>query len=159
SGSVEDESIREPAPPEIVHKISGGPHVFISYRRDDGAFYADFLVAALMAEVPDVHIFRDEDTLKPGMVYPKKIDQTISECDIVLAVIGKKWTGSKADGTRRIDLASDWVRLEVAAALRHNKWVIPRLTGGARMPAKDKLPEDIGEIADRQAIVLTQKEP
>ena len=100
------------------------------------AFYADFLFAFLRAEVPDVRVFRDSDTLQPGMVFSEKIEETVAACDILLAVIGKKWAGPKVGGKRRIDEEDDWVRMEIAAALRLKKWVIPCLVGGAKMPGK-----------------------
>ncbi len=159
SGSVEDEPLAPAPAPQAKgeRKLSGGPHIFISYRREDSAFYADFLFACLRAEVPDVHVFRDSDTLQPGMVFSEKIEETVAACDILLAVIGKKWFGAKEKGPRRIDQEDDWVRREVATALKHEKWVIPCLVGGARMPARDELPSDIAALAERQGIVLSQK--
>lgn len=154
--SVEDEPAAAPAG-VAVPKVTGGPRVFVSYRREDTAFYADFLFACLRAEVPDVRVFRDSDTLQPGMLFSEKIEETIAACDILLALIGKKWLGAKADGTRRVDLQDDWVRLEVAAALRLKKWVIPCLVGGAKMPPKDQLPPDVAALADRHGVALSQK--
>ncbi|HEX4231302.1 MAG TPA: TIR domain-containing protein [Bryobacteraceae bacterium] len=157
AGSVEvDERVAKPAAP-AVPRISGGPHIFLSYRREDSDLYADFLFVCLRAEVPDARVFRDSDTLQPGMVFSQKIEETVSACDILLALIGKKWSGPKDDGTSRIHHENDWVRLEVAAALHLNKWVIPCLVGGAKMPSKQDLPPELAALPERHAVLLSQK--
>lgn len=149
-GSVEEDT---PAAPVVT----GGTRVFVSYRRDDSDFYVDYLFASMLAEVPEVLIFRDSDTLKPGMVYAEKIEETIAACDILLSVIGKKWAGAKS-GSRRLDSPDDWVRLEVAAALRQKKTVIPCLVGGARMPTKAEVPAELEGLIVRHAVTLSQND-
>lgn len=156
AGSVEDEPVAAAPAASAVRKVSGGPHIFISYRREDCSFYADFLFACLRAEVPDVHVFRDSDTLKPGMVFSEKIEETVAACDILLALIGKKWLGAKQGDTPRINRDDDWVRLEVAAALRLKKWVIPCLVGGAKMPARGELPPDLAALPGLNGVPLSQ---
>ena len=155
------EGAEEPAPAlaqPISAPVSGGPRVFISYRRGDGDFYADSLFDRMMAGVSDVAIFRDTDTLKPGMVYSEKIDQTLRTCDFLLVLMGKKWlNAADKEGVRRLEKSDDWVRLEIAAALRHGKTVVPCLIGGAAMPAQSDLPQEIAGLTLRHAVSLTQK--
>ena len=140
--------------------LTGGPRVFISYRREDSALYADFLFTCIRTGVPDVRVFRDSDTLQPGMVYSEKINETVGACDILVAVIGKKWLGTKeAGGARRIDLADDWVRLEIAAALQHKKLVIPCLVAGSEMPHEKELPPDLAGLTARHALVISETDP
>ena len=50
----------------------------------------------------------------------------------------------------------DWVRLEIAAALRHHKTAVPRLVGGAKMPLSRELPSEISEITLRHGVTLAQ---
>ena len=52
---------------------------------------------------------------------------------------------------------SKWVRFEIATALRTGKKVIPVLPDGATLPLPEKLPNDIGAIALRQARWLRQE--
>ena len=92
------------------------------------------------------------------MVFSEKIEETVAACDILLALIGKKWTGAKVGGRRRIDEEDDWVRLEIAAALRLKKWVIPCLVGGAKMPGKEELPPDLAALPERHGILLSHKD-
>ena len=155
------EGAEEPAPAAAQPTsapVAGGPRVFISYRRGDGDFYADSLFDRMMAGVPDVAIFRDTDTLKPGMVYSEKIDETLRTCDFLLVLMGKKWlNAADKEGVRRLEKSDDWVRLEIAAALRHGKTVVPCLIGGAAMPAESDLPQEIAGLALRHAVSLSQK--
>lgn len=156
-GSIEEELIATPAEPPTSPEPRGGPRVFISYRRDDSAIYADYLFASLRADVPDLRVFRDSDTLRPGMVYPDKIKETLAACDILLAIIGKKWLGAtNTGGKKRIHSADDWVRLEIAAALQYDKLVIPCLVGGARMPTQDELPQELAGLTLRQSITISK---
>jgi len=156
-GSAEDNLVPEFLEPGNEREPKRGPRVFISYRHDDSSFYADFIFTCLRAEVPDVRVFRDSDTLKPGMVFSEKIVETVAACDILLAVMGRKWFGTQGS-PRRIDLADDWVRLEIAAALQQQKIVIPCLVGGAKMPDKDALPADIAGLVLRHAVRISQND-
>jgi hypothetical protein len=157
--SVEKETPAH-AEQQVVEDLSGGPRVFISYRREEGDFCADVLFDRLLASVPEVRVFRDTDTLRPGMVFSEKINETICACDIVLALIGEKWlTATGHDGGRRLDRPDDWVRLEIAAALRHEKTVVPCLIGGARMPDRTELPPDLAGLEQRNAVILSQTVP
>jgi hypothetical protein len=155
------EGAEEPAPsaaPPTSAPVTGGPHVFMSYRRGDSDFYADSLFDRMMAGVPDVAIFRDTDTLKPGMVFSEKIDETLRTCDFLLVLIGKKWLNAADEkGVRRLEKSDDWVRLEIAAALRHGKTVVPCLIGGATVPARSDLPQEIADLTLRQAVSLSQR--
>jgi hypothetical protein len=159
AASVEGAEEPAPAVAQLTSTpVTGGPRVFISYRRGDGDFYADSLFDRMMAGVSDVAIFRDTDTLKPGMVYSEKIDQTLRTCDFLLVVMGKKWLNAvDKEGVRRLEKSDDWVRLEIAAALRHGTTVVPCLIGGAAMPAQGDLPQEIADLTLRHAVSLSQK--
>jgi hypothetical protein len=130
--------------------------VFLSYRRSDAEAMALILFYCLLSQIEGIQLFRDSDTLQPGMVYADMIDQTIANCDVVLVLIGKKWLGARhADGRLRLDDADDLVRLEVAAGLRQGKKVFPCLIEGARMPAAGQLPPDLQAMARIHATPLT----
>ncbi len=75
---------------------------------------------------------------------------------MLLCVIGRHWlTLRDESGRRRIDDAADFVRLETASALRRDIPVVPVLVHGAVMPPAGELPEDLRELAFRNAIQLT----
>jgi hypothetical protein len=71
-------------------------------------------------------------------------------------VIGPHWLDiASQTGGRRLDDPNDFVRLEVASALKRNIAVIPVLVHGATMPPVDRLPEDLTDLAYRNAVELT----
>jgi hypothetical protein len=74
----------------------------------------------------------------------------------LLALIGPDWLNAKDDnGRRRLDDPNDWVRLEIARALKRGIPVIPVLISGARLPHKESLPDDIANLLDHQAATVT----
>ena len=132
------------------------PATFISYRRDDAAGYAGRLHEALERRLGEDQIFRDIDTLEPGLDFVDAIGSRLRECRVFLAVIGREWLDAKdAAGHRRLEQPHDYVRLEIAGALaRPDVRVIPVLIEGATMPAPEALPENIRALARRHAMNL-----
>ena len=132
------------------------PATFISYRRDDAAGYAGRLHEALERRLGEDQIFRDIDTLEPGLDFVDAIRSRLRECRVFLAIIGREWLDAKdGAGHRRLDQLHDYVRLEIAGALaRPDVRIIPVLIEGATMPAPEALPEDIRALARRHAMNL-----
>ncbi len=128
--------------------------VFISYRRDDTAGYAGRLYDALTVEFDKSQIFIDVDSIHPGEDFVQVIDKRIASSSVVLVLIGKGWLNSGGVNSRRLDDAKDFVRLEVASALRQKIPVIPVLVGGARMPSVGDLPEPLAALAHLNAIEI-----
>ena len=63
------------------------------------------------------------------------LSERVGKCDALLAVIGKHWVfGSNSDKKRRLDDPTDFVRVEIEAALTRDVPVIPVLVDGAAMP-------------------------
>jgi hypothetical protein len=128
--------------------------IFISYRREDSQWPARTLRDALARYVanPDTDIFMDIDNIPLGVNFAGHIDKQIAQCDLVLALIGPKWTGATdAQGHRRLDDPQDFVRLEIAHALKRGIPVVPVLLDDARMPTPSELPDDLRELAMRNA--------
>jgi hypothetical protein len=98
----------------------------------------------------------DVNAIQPGRDFRKAIDDCIHECSVLLAIVGREWLESKgALGRRRLDDETDFVRLEIASALRRDIPVIPVLVRGAKMPRAEQLPADLQELAYRNAVELT----
>lgn len=94
--------------------------------------------------------------IEPGRDFRKAIDQSVATCTVVLAVIGQEWLDMRdSHGGRRLDDASDFVRIELASALRRDIPVVPVLVRGAKMPQAEQLPDDLKELAYRNAVELT----
>jgi tetratricopeptide (TPR) repeat protein len=134
------------------------PRIFISYRREDSLPYAGRLFDGLAARFGDDQVFMDIDTIQPGDDFLAVIERKVDSCDALLAVIGNQWAKSiDARGRRRIDNPDDYVRLEIATALRRRVRVIPVLVQGAPMPGPDELPPPLQRLARHNALEIDNK--
>jgi hypothetical protein len=130
--------------------------IFISYRRDDSEGQAGRLYDDLVRQFGDGLVFMDVAAIEPGLDFRKVIDQSVSSCGVLLALIGPAWLDTKDEtGRRRLDDALDFVRLETAAALKRDIPVVPVLVAKARMPRAEQLPDDLKELAYRNGVELT----
>ena len=135
--------------------------IFVSYRRDDAGGHAGRLVDRLTARFGDDAVFMDVQDIQPGDRFAKSIDDTIARCDCIVAVIGPRWVGLMQARTQALGAEApaeaaqeDFVRHEIAAALRRDIPVVPVLVGGARMPTRQELPGDIAALSQRHAIEI-----
>lgn len=133
--------------------------IFVSYRRLDSQSAAGRLADHLREHLPRVPLFRDVETIEPGVDFVEAINRALQSCGILLAVIGPRWVSlTDANGRRRLDDPNDYTRLEIVTALqRNNVRVIPVLVEGAQMPDAGQLPEDLQPLCRRNAIELTDK--
>ena len=67
------------------------PGTFISYRREDAAGYAGRLRESLERRLGAARVFRDVDTLRPGQDFVQAIESRLSDCAVMIAVIGREW--------------------------------------------------------------------
>ncbi|CAN5282628.1 hypothetical protein BH23BAC1_BH23BAC1_09940 [soil metagenome] len=129
-----------------------GKNIFISYRRQDAAGEAGRLADSLKHYFNDDQIFMDVETIEPGVDFVEVISKAVSSCDVLLAVIGPRWLSiAHSDGKRRLDDPDDFIRLEIATALKRNIRVVPVLVNDASMPSADQLPEELASLVRRQA--------
>jgi TIR domain len=129
--------------------------IFISYRRDDSSASAGRLYDRLLPRLPKNHIFIDVD-LDPGIDFVEAIETSVSSCDILIAVIGKRWLlSSVGKGKRRLENPEDFVRVEIATALKRKIRVIPVLVDGASMPRPSDLPDDLKLLARLNALEVS----
>jgi hypothetical protein len=131
--------------------------IFISYRRSDAQGWAGRFSDSLTTELGRTTIFRDIDTIPPGVEFDAFISEAVGSCDVLIALIGPTWLTASESGKRRLDDPHDFTRMEIVAALRRNIRVIPALVGGARMPRPDELPDDLKPLARRNAYELTDR--
>jgi hypothetical protein len=127
--------------------------IFINYRRDDCIATAGRLHDRLVQSIGRKNLFMDVDHIPAGVDFRAHLEAQIAACDILLVLIGPQWlTAAHAKGGRRLDDASDYVRVEIAAALARGVRVIPVLVDGARMPGADDLPDPLQTLALRNAV-------
>jgi hypothetical protein len=130
--------------------------IFISYRRDDSEGEAGRLSDDLAHRFREDSVFMDVNAIQPGRDFRKAIDESIHKCSVLLAIVGLGWLESRdGAGHKRLDDENDFVRLEIASALQRDIPVVPVLVRGARMPRAEQLPDDLKELAFRNAVELT----
>jgi hypothetical protein len=84
--------------------------IFISYRRSDSSAWAGRLRDRLHDRFPQDEIFMDVEQV-PGIDFIEAIKKKVGSCDVLVAVIGKRWLRSSKGGRRRLDDPEDFVRL------------------------------------------------
>jgi hypothetical protein len=93
----------------------------------------------------------DSDSIPLGRNYTTVINRVLGECNVVLAIIAKDWLAARdTKGRRRLDLDTDWVRIELETALARDIAVIPILVGDAELPSVEELPPSLRELVRRQ---------
>lgn len=129
--------------------------VFISYRRDDTAGEARALYKDLVVSLGEDSVFMDVDSIALGRDFREALHERLESCDIMLALIGDEWLDTNnVRGQRRLDDPDDFVRQEIAAALKRNIPVTPVLLQGVQMPTADELPKDLESLAYRNGFEL-----
>ncbi len=129
------------------------PKIFISYRREDSRHAVGRLHAALKPLVKDPRrdIFIDIDNIPKGVDFVEHLDGQVAQCDVMLAVIGPNWltVADPHTGKRRLDDPGDFVRIEVASALKRGIPVVPVMLDDTRIPSADSLPDDLRALSRR----------
>src|SRR5205809_5803339 len=108
---------QQPTQPTETDKVS----VFISYRHDDSAGHTGRLWDAFVQRFGAEQVFMDIDGIRFGDDFREVINQRVSSCDVLIAVIGRQWlTIADTKGQPRLQNPNDFVRLEIKAALERN---------------------------------------
>lgn len=129
--------------------------IFINYRRQDSEGYVGRLYDHLAQHFQRDDLFMDVDSIPPGADFVQVLETAVAQCDVMIAVIGPGWlTCADESGERRLHQWNDFVRIEIASALKQNKLVIPVLVGRARMPTPNDLPDDLHPLCRRNAVEL-----
>jgi hypothetical protein len=139
-----------PQPP--AKQFSG---IFVSYRRDDSSGHAGRLSDRLVEHFGRDRIFMDIDTIEPGEDFVTVIENAVGSCEVLIAIIGRNWLSSPGGTMGRLENPNDFVRLEIATALRRDIRVIPVLVQRASMPTPQDLPDDLAKFVRRNAVELT----
>ncbi len=135
--------------------------IFINYRRQDSAASAGRIYDRLKTTFGAAGLFMDVDNIPAAVDFSDYINDKLAECDIVLVLIGKDWLDAReispdsAGYDRRLDNPQDFVRIEIATALRRGIPVMPVLIDGAPMPNGMALPSDLRALARRNAARTT----
>jgi hypothetical protein len=132
------------------------PKIFLCYRRDDTQGFARGIYENLAGKYGREQVYRDIDSTPAGVRYATWIESRVSQCDVMLVLIGNNWSSAKdLTGQRRLDLPKDWVRHEIEAALRREIPIIPVFVQGAPMPSENELPASISDLTGFQSAEVT----
>jgi len=131
--------------------------IFISYRRIDSRVYAGRLFDRLARHFGPSAVFMDtEGGIARGADFVNTLERAVAGVNAMVVVIGDHWSTCCDDrGLRRLDNDEDWVRQELASALRRDILVLPVLVNGASMPRAEDLPENIRGLARKQAAEIS----
>lgn len=122
--------------------------IFISYRRQATGGQTGRLYDRLKQVFGEHNVFMDIVSIPAGETFESYILSEIDRTDVFLAMLSEKTLD-------RIQDPSDWVRREIAYALsQEHVLVIPVLVDGFAMPDSANLPEDIRDLARRNAELL-----
>jgi TIR domain-containing protein len=141
------------------------PHgcVFISYRAADQPLAAAAIHDALARRFGADRVFRDCASMGAGQHYPTAIRAALESATVLVAVVGPRWLTLIEPRTsgRPIDRGHDWVREEIACALRRGIPIIPVMLkdtpeNAARLTPAE-LPEDIRQFAKLQTLEFSQR--
>ena len=144
-----------------------GYDIFICYRREDSQATVDHIYEWLVRAFGRDATFKDVDAIPVGYSFPGYVNSRLAGCRVALIVIGPTWPSVVAkDGTYvgqpRLADPADHVRIEVERALALSPvneageptsglLLIPLLVQGARMPAREQLPDSLRSLSDRTA--------
>ncbi len=87
------------------------------------------------------NVFYDVDSIPIGKNFRRFLDNEVSRCNVLLAIIGPRWLNQFNDQKeRRLDTRNDFVRIEIESALKREIPVVPILVGDAQIPNKEENP-------------------
>lgn len=117
------------------------PLIFISYRNNDTSGETGRMADHLKTVIDKQYFFLDIESLGKGEIFPPLLKKSIEQCEVFIAVIGPCWI-------ERLKMnedsgAIDYVRMELAMALKKKKRILPVLVKDAKMPSASQLPKDL----------------
>ncbi len=96
-------------------------------------------------------IFKSSESIPPGADFAEVLVSQAAACKLMCVLIGPEWLDARnEDGVRLLDRDHDWVRVEIATALRAGNRVVPVLLGDAMLPDASELPAEIAELGRLQ---------
>lgn len=122
--------------------------IFISYRRSDGFATARLIYDRL--EKAGYSVSFDMETLRSGD-FNTQLYERIENCKDVVVIVSP-------DALKfRDNPEHDWLRLEVAHALKHRKNIIPIFLRNVVVPQKEDMPEDIAELVMKNGVTASEE--
>src|SRR5688500_18003927 len=87
-----------PAPPAptvagqpTTQQLSATPAIFLFFRRDDSSDVTGRIYDRLTQHFGKQAVFKDVDSIPLGVDYRKHLGDSVGQCDVLLAVLGRQW--------------------------------------------------------------------
>jgi tetratricopeptide (TPR) repeat protein len=124
--------------------------IFINYRTVDARFGAAATFELLAEHVDRSRIFLDNQSMRPGSIYPERIQAALESMRVLVVLIGPNWLTGPGGERPLLHRDDDWVRREIRTAIERAVPIVPVLLDGIALPDPDALPADIRPLAYRQ---------
>lgn len=149
------DSARDTPPSSSLSGSRGSPLIFLSYRRGASSDVTGRIYDRLVQHFGQESVFKDVDSIPLGVDFQKHLSDSVAQCQLLLAVIGKEWVGKhEPEEDIGLDNPRDFVRIEIESALQRRIPVIPVLVQGASLPQEGKLPTSLQVLAYHNAIFV-----
>jgi hypothetical protein len=143
------------AQPNALSSAGGGPTIVLSYRRADSSGVAGRLFDRIRDRFGAPNVFMDIDSIPFGTNFRTHIQNTLTSCKIVVALMGKNWVGKRFFPFQaRIFDANDPIRLEMHTALKMNVPILPVFVDGAKVENM-RLPRELADLRELNAAPLS----
>lgn len=124
------------------------PGVFVNYRTGDGEWAAALVKRELSERFGAGQVFYASQSIRLGEDFSREILSGLRRCEVLLALIGSRWSGATdREGVRRLDKPDDWVRREINEAFDSGLRVIPVLMDGIDPLREADLPDALKRVA------------
>jgi hypothetical protein len=132
--------------------------VFINYRTKDCVSAVNEISRTLAKFLGKRLVFHDYQSIDPGAEFRQAIYNALSECIVVLVVIGPRWLSMlrerQAEAPGEVDYVVEEIRLALERERNGACRVIPVLVEGASLPTATDLPPSIKDLAFRQTVSI-----
>ncbi|MEV8506333.1 hypothetical protein AB0368_16070 [Actinoplanes sp. NPDC051475] len=134
--------------------------VFLNYRTADAALGAVMVDERLSARFGPDAVFRDNRSIALATRFDTVLWKRLRSADVVLALIGPHWFEPGTSGEPAINDPQDFVRRELAEALRLAIDVCPVLLGeDTPLPRADQLPRGLKTLPKHQYARIRTRDP
>jgi hypothetical protein len=133
------------------------PTIFVNYRTGDGDWAASRIDGALSDRFGSHEVFLAPKSIPPGSDFEDDILSAVRSSTVLLVVVGADWLRKDTNGQRGLDDPADWVRREIAEAIKHRLIVVPILIDRTERLTHASLPPDIAAITTAQFIRLDHR--
>jgi len=137
-----------------AHAAASWPKVVMLYRRADSAAIAGRIYDRLVARYGADAVFLDIYGIPLATDWRERVREITVHGGALVALIGPRWLGKRADGSARIHDPDDPVRNELETALEANVPVFPILLEGASMPSTSDLPASLKQLPNINAATV-----